>query len=356
MGEVKVLKVPLHNPQEDLKQSFPFEPQLYLEFLENKAKVLDRYANVTYDPVLAPVRDDGRNRRGNIRDLSDDSDGGSSSDDSDDSDNIPNRNNEYDDHGGYDSDDSNEAILNKLKDLQESDDQFSDYDNRGNQEDDHSVMSFGGKGGHRGKRRPRNMPPTYDELNTGNGGIQDLSYSPPNAMAQNDRKRELLFKFEMLKKMYKNNEIPKYTMHSSVDDMERDYDHWLRTLTVDSNINSYKTYLITGFGVMEQVLSKVFNFDANGYTKQQILMMDSYEKILIEIGQDNYTPQSKKFPAYVRLSGLIAFNTATFVVTKMIFSSTGTNIMNMTSGINTTTAPPHIHKTMKGPTIDLDDI
>jgi len=394
MTETTVVKVPLNRPQENVIQNFPNQPQLYLEFLENSEKVIPQLRSVPYEPTSfnnyvisndrksrEPLNDRQSNNIFNRHIHNDfDQEYSDEEDDYEESENGHEEDSDKDSDGDLVSEDgSNQDIADKLRTLQESDDdntgEKSDDEegfDRGEMSDDdgNSIMSFGEKQQHT-KRRNHQMPPTYDELNSrsNNNGVEDVSYSGKKALSENDRKREMLFKFEMMRKMYKNDGIPRFSMHSSVDEMEAEYDHWMRTLTIDSNINSYKTYLITGFGLMEQILTRVFNFDANGYTKQQIIVMDQYERLLIEIGRDNYTPESKKFSAYVRLLGLIAFNTATFVVTKMIFQNTGTNILSMsnsaartvnsnldTSNLGGTSGPSPVTKTMNGPTINLDDI
>ena len=94
-----------------------------------------------------------------------------------------------------------------------------------------------------------------------------------------------------------------------------------------------------------------------GFTQQQILSMNSYEKLLIELGEKSYVPSGSKWPCELRLLFLIIMNAAFFIVSKMIMKKTGANLMNMINGMNTSSMPaPTRKRKMRGPNINLDDI
>lgn len=172
-----------------------------------------------------------------------------------------------------------------------------------------------------------------------------------------DRKRELLFKFDLLKKSYPNASIPEFSIHSDLASMHKSYDDSVRRLSLDSSVENYKTYLIGGFMLVEFIFGSFLGFDMQGFTQQQILSMNSYEKLLIEIGEKSYVPKGSKWPVELRLLFLIIMNAAFFIVSKMIMKKTGANLMNMINGMNTSSARPAERKRkMRGPNINLDDI
>jgi len=216
----------------------------------------------------------------------------------------------------------------------------------------------------RSHRSTRRTPPTLDQLKY--SGM----YKPPvqeipemSQEDEEDKKRELLFKFELLKKSYKNTgEIPEFNVHSDYEEMKRAYDHSVRKLSLETNVENYKTYLIGGFMLIEYIFGNWFNFEMQGFTQQQILSMNSYEKLLIELGEKSYVPEGKQWPVEVRLLFLIIINAAVFIVSKMILRKTGSNLMNMFNSMNTanvpqaTNEPPKPKRKMRGPNINLNEI
>lgn len=181
-----------------------------------------------------------------------------------------------------------------------------------------------------------------------------------------DLKREMLFKFDLLRKSYKEQNIPEYSIHSDLDMMRKSYDDTVRRLSLDNSVENYKKYMIGAFMVIEYALGKWLHFDMEGYTQQQIISMSTYEKLLIEIGEKSYVPSGKKWSVEVRLLFLVIINTAFFIVGKMIMKNTGSNILNAINNMNRANqnTTPGVSKStttdtkkkMKGPDINLDDL
>lgn len=172
-----------------------------------------------------------------------------------------------------------------------------------------------------------------------------------------DMKRELLFKFDLLRKSYKDQNIPTFTIHSDYKMMCRSYEDTVRRLSLDSSVESYKRYLIGAFMLIEYCFGKWLKLDMKGYTQQQIVSMSSYEKLLIEIGEKAYMPEGEQWSVEIRLVFLVVINTAFFLVGKMVLNKTGANIMNAINNMNTATTPPEAPKRkMQGPSINIDDL
>ena len=215
------------------------------------------------------------------------------------------------------------------------------------------------------KSEPRDVPPTLEELETGgmykrNNELRDINNVQMSEYEEEDAKRELIFKFDLLKKSYKESSIPDFSMHSDYNTMKKKYESTVRRLSLDSAVESYKTYLIGGFMVVEFILGNFLKFDMQGFTQQQILSMNSYEILLIELGEKSYVPTGSKWPVEVRLLFMIIMNAAFFIVSKMIMKKTGANLLNMINGMNSSrqasAVPQPKKRPMKGPNIDLDEI
>ena len=198
-----------------------------------------------------------------------------------------------------------------------------------------------------GKIKPNNELPNVERLSSFNDTNIDL-------------KRELLFKYEILKKTYKNipNDIniPQFTINSDYNTMLDTYNNLIKHLSLDSNVEKYKKYLIFGCMLVEYVLGSFFKLDMKGFTQYQINEMSSYEKLLYELGEKTYLPKSN-LPVELRLLILILFNAAIFVVNKLITNSLGFNITSMFSSLNqnTPSKSQSSKRSMKGPDINLDE-
>ena len=206
--------------------------------------------------------------------------------------------------------------------------------------------------------------PTLEELkNQGvyrqENNLRDINQADIGDQDIEDRKRELLFKFELLRKSYPNATVPEFSIHSDYITMQRSYDDSVRRLSLDSTVENYKTYLIGGFMLTEFVFGNFLGFDMQGFTQQQIVSMNSYEKLLIELGEKSYVPTGSKWPVELRLLFLIIMNAAFFIVSKMILKKTGANLMGMINSMNSSSnkeSNPQVKRKMKGPNIDINDI
>jgi len=189
--------------------------------------------------------------------------------------------------------------------------------------------------------------PRLSEIAGGNFMPKKVIGDVSKAFDDEDLKRELLFKFDLLRKSYKSTNIPEFSIHSDYATMQRTYDSTIRQVNVDNNIETYKSYLITGFYITEFVLGYWLKFDMQDFTKQQLVNMNKYEHLLIELGEKNYVPEGSKWPVEVRLLFTILINAAIFIVTKMVMKKIGNSMFN----VEEQQAPK---RRMRGPDIDLN--
>ena len=187
--------------------------------------------------------------------------------------------------------------------------------------------------------------------------LRDMTRPNQSDEEEMNKKRELLFRFDILRRSYKGAVIPEYSEYTDITTMQKSYDDTVRRLSLDATVDSYKKYLIGGFMVVEFVLGSWFKFDMNGFTQQQLVSMSSYERLLIELGEKSYLSQQSNWPVEFRLLFLIVVNAAVFIVSKMVFKATGANFMSM---LNFQTEQPMAaqqpKKKMRGPNINLADL
>ena len=152
--------------------------------------------------------------------------------------------------------------------------------------------------------------------------------SDTSSVNEDDEKRELLFKFQLLSN--KNPAlVSKYpfTMRSDLKVMKNTYKMILKQISVNNRVDNLNTYLLAGFMVCEYLFGKI-GFDMEGFSKQQIASMKSYESLLIELGEKEYTPYGmENWSVEFRLMATLVFNAFWFIVAKSISKKTNFDII-----------------------------
>ena len=375
MSKVNVVKIPNENINiQNKKQDFPRMPRMYLELLENKDKVKPTLMNQEYDPNDADTvasfyanneKDDPFEQRDNM-DVINEEESENEQEDDEISEVTVSEKNDNDDELSDDeisNDDDDDKLENEIDDNSLNDDDSSIKDSIISKEESEKnetknklkqllqqesestpKLSDLEK---QGKVRPNLSIPDYSNMER-----EDVSEED-----EEDLKRELLFKFELLKKSYKNVEIPEFTVHSSLKKMNETYENLLRHVSLDSSVESYKNILVGGFMIFEFIFGVWLKFDMSGFTQQQILNMSQYERLLIELGEKSYVPEGKQWPVEIRLIGLIVLNAVIFIISKMILKKTGSNLMGMMNHVKQAPVKQEApKKKMKGPSISIDDL
>jgi hypothetical protein len=267
------------------------------------------------------------------------------------------KNKKYDDDSSVDNlEDRLNELLDDNSDESVISDKYSPKDKYSKQRsyDNHSTISISNKNN-------RQVAPSLAELEAQGGYVRkqhlrDVNNISRSEQEEEDLKREMLFKFDLLKKSYPNGVIPEYTIHTDYNSMKKSYDDTVRRLSLDSTVDNYKQYLIGGFMACEFLLGNFFNLEMQGFTQQQILSMNQYEKLLIELGEKSYVPTGSKWPVELRLLFMIIINAGVFIVSKMILKKTGANLMGMMNSLNVPKPVQQVKRKMRGPNIDLNNL
>lgn len=390
MPKEPIQVVKLHLSRERVDNPVPFfpkMPKMYLELLENKDKIKPEMVNQEYIPDSTPAPNMGVTAPLSLRldtllqdkpnfelpdsDIEQDSD--VEEDDVGDSDVSDEDDEDEDEDTDIELDDSVKSSHYSFKPTKPSFERFKtspvesfherpSFTRQRTEPDrirNHFEETF--QAPQQSKYEYREEPPNLADLNIKQNPVYpDAKYMNNNA-EEDDMKRELLFKFELLKKSYKNVNIPEFNMFTDYETMKRSYESTVKNLSIDNSVESYKQYLIGGFMLVEFVLGNWFNLDMQGFTNQQLLAMNTYERLLIELGEKSYVDEESQWPVEARLMGLVIMNAGMFIVSKMIFKKTGSNLMNMINSMNInpafsggSSAQPK-KRTMKRPDIDIDN-
>lgn len=182
------------------------------------------------------------------------------------------------------------------------------------------------------------------------------------------QKEEYLWRFRILKKKYKNADIPTFNEHSDFNMMKLTYDRTVKELYLDDSVDNYRTYLMGGFVLTEWVCTQWADIDLEGFAKQQRRMMPKYDRLIIELGEKSYSTWGSNIPVEVRLIGLVLFNAAIFYIGKIVALKYGGDAADFFIGISGQPGP-HVGKTttdvasdatpkakMRGPRLKPEDL
>ena len=192
----------------------------------------------------------------------------------------------------------------------------------------------------------RPVPPSLAELRARNQAkslkSSDYKYPQEDDDETIKKRNDVFFHYEVLKKMHPSATIPEFSVYSDPEVMAQKYEFLAKKLSLDSSVENWKRYMIIFVMGCEVGLGKL-NFDMEGFAQQQISSMNTYDQLLVEMAEKSYVPSGDRWPVEVRLLMMLTMNIVLFVVSKMIFKKTGTNLLgsiNEMTGIKRTVPTP----------------
>lgn len=291
MSDVIIIKKALDDYERLLpSKNFPHMPILYLEFLENKTKVRKEYINKNYTPALTSQ--------------------------------IPKKNNEVTS--------TSDPPSATITDLDENEDTVPDHEKI----IENQLQSL------LGEETPEagdKTPPTLEELQQKKKITisRDYRYAEEEDEETQKDRNAVYFKYEVLRRMHPNAHIPEFTIYSDPKLMSQKYELLTKKLSLETSVDNWKRYMIVFVMGCEVVLGKL-SFDMEGFAQQQIMSMSTYDQLLVEMAEKSYIPSgSSKWSPEVRLCMMLTMNIVLFVISKMIFKKTGTNLLGTINDLTT---------------------
>lgn len=333
--EIEVVKVPTERPSARPKRHGS-SPRLYLELVENKDRVKQDLINKEYVPPDEP-------------DIS-------MSDIEDEDDKIPVPAHDLED-GDDGAPDDSQARTHELP-VDDRPDEAAPHPDSHNKIDERIEEMFGVDGGDTDGEPQggdtRKMPPALADLTGKQRFYRDIAQVSQTDINEEDEKRQLLFRFDMLKRQYKDSAalVPEYTIHSDLRSMQKSYESTLQRLVLDSSVEDYKGYFQKACFGIEFALN-YFGFDISGFTADQMAKMNTYERLLVELCAKHYNPMGSSIPVEIRLFGMIVLNAALFIGMKMLakkFESPHPATQPQIPAF----APGPVPRKMRGPQTDLE--
>ena len=163
-------------------------------------------------------------------------------------------------------------------------------------------------------------------------------------------REEYLWRFRILKKKYGRNvnvNIPEWNDYSELSMMKTSYERTIRELYLDDTVETYRTYLVGSWIVMEYVCTEYANIDLGGFAIQQIHMMYKYDSLLIELGEKSCERWTTNLPVEVRLIGMILLQAAIFYLGKILTEKMGKSVGELFKGM---TGQPPVEENTRKPT------
>ena len=174
-------------------------------------------------------------------------------------------------------------------------------------------------------------------------------------------KRELIYKFYILKRSYSGANIPEVSEYTDLGTLRKTYEDIIRRLSLDTTVENYRLYLIGGFFFTE-IAGTQIGLELGGFTQQQLININKYERLLIELGEKNHTPGHSKWPVEVRLVFTILGQAALFILGNLIvkhspgLSDAFGSVYGSSPPVNPSGSPQRPRRKMRGPSISLDEI
>ena len=170
----------------------------------------------------------------------------------------------------------------------------------------------------------RKVPEALPQLN-----IPD--YSGLSETEQAQHRATFRIRLGLIRESFPNYLIPDFPETMSLEQIHAQYDTYVRHIHSSQDADQYKTWLILGWLVIE-IVCTYFGLNIGGFTFTQMRSMNKYNRLLLELGENNYkagaTPAAAfnaSWPVELRLIFVSLASAIVFIGLKMLINYVGAN-------------------------------
>lgn len=166
--------------------------------------------------------------------------------------------------------------------------------------------------------------------------IEEEEDDPYAGLTPEERERmekdEYIWRFRIMKKANPKYDIPVFNRHSDLQMMKNVYSTKLKEITFDNRVSKYRKILTGSFMAIEYAAIQFVGIDMKGFALQQSKDMDSYNSMLVELGERQYGGMGSNLPVELKLVGLVLFQAGMFYLGKIIVDKYGGSAADLFSG------------------------
>ena len=154
---------------------------------------------------------------------------------------------------------------------------------------------------------------------------EEMNEDDIDMMPKTDSEKHLYWKtrLQILKTRFNDVTIPKNVAEVSWQELRKMYYIEMDRVSISKNVDSYKMIMIISFFVLEYIGHKYLKIDITGFSVHSMRTMYRYERLLIELGEKDYSSFAENWPVEARLFGMVFVNAIIFCIAKYLFKATG---------------------------------
>jgi hypothetical protein len=143
-------------------------------------------------------------------------------------------------------------------------------------------------------------------------------YASMSESQQNYWRRDFSSRFETLRRNNPTIRIDDPSEDFSLDQVHDHYEKYVKQIKIMLDSNQWKTYLVIFFLSIEVFGVKILGLNFSGYTMSQLKIINRYEELLIELGEQQYVQGGSNWPIEARILIMCLFNALIFILVKYL--------------------------------------